>query len=72
MVVGSTVMIVDDTPANLKLLQDILLAEQYRVLVFPSGRLALHAAQKKAPDLVLLDIMMTDMRLAGNSRNKSP
>jgi len=59
--ISNTVMIIDDTPANLKLLQDILLAEQYRVMVFPSGRLALKAALKNPPDVVLMDIMMPEM-----------
>ncbi len=57
----TSIMVVDDTPANLKLLTDLLQGEGYRVLAFPSGRLALDAAARKAPDLILLDINMPEM-----------
>lgn len=57
----STVMVVDDLPANLELLGSLLRAEGYRVLQFPAGQLALHAAEREAPDLVLLDILMPEM-----------
>ena len=56
-----TIMIVDDTPANLTLLQDMLLIEKYRVLAFPQGALALKAAANNPPDLILLDIIMPEM-----------
>ncbi|WP_024334222.1 HD domain-containing phosphohydrolase [Desulfotignum balticum] len=55
------VMAVDDTPANLELLQGILQKQGYRVAVFPRGAMALKAAAKNPPDLVLLDIMMPEM-----------
>ena len=56
-----TVMVVDDTPANLVLMND-LLQEQYTVKVASSGARALKIANgDKAPDLILLDIMMPDM-----------
>ena len=54
-------MIVDDTPANLTLLQDMLRIEKYRVLAFPQGALALKAAANTPPDLILLDIIMPEM-----------
>jgi two-component system, sensor histidine kinase and response regulator len=57
----SDIMIVDDTPANLKLLEDMLLQQGYQVRSFPLGRLALAAAKKKRPDLILLDVMMPEM-----------
>ncbi|OGR28161.1 MAG: two-component system response regulator [Desulfobacterales bacterium RIFOXYA12_FULL_46_15] len=57
----STIMVVDDTPANLKILQDMLQDSGYRVLAFPSGRMALAAAVKNPPDLILLDIIMPEM-----------
>jgi putative two-component system response regulator len=56
-----TIMIVDDQPENLSLLQTILTREDQRVVAFPRGNLALKAAVKKPPDLVLLDIMMPEM-----------
>lgn len=58
---GTTIMVVDDTPANLKLLQEMLQATGYRVLAFPSGKLALAAAAKCPPALILLDINMPGM-----------
>jgi CheY-like chemotaxis protein len=57
----SDIMIVDDNPANLKLLEDMLVREGHEVHSFPSGRLALAAAAKYPPDLILLDINMPEM-----------
>ena len=54
-------MIVDDNPANLKLLDDMLLGQGHEVRSFPLGRLALAAAVKHPPDLILLDINMPEM-----------
>jgi DNA-binding response OmpR family regulator len=54
-------MIVDDNPANLKLLEDMLLEEGHEVRSFPLGRLALAAAIRNPPDLILLDINMPEM-----------
>ena len=56
-----TIMVVDNTPANLKLLQDMLQSKGYRVLASPNGKMALHAATKSQPDLILLDIDMPEM-----------
>ena len=58
---AGTIMVVDDTPANLELLGNLLKNERYRVLQFPRGTLALRAASAHPPDLVLLDIMMPEM-----------
>lgn len=55
------VMVVDDTPANLKLLTGILQDVGYEPRAFPSGKLAIQAALAEAPDLFLLDINMPDM-----------
>jgi two-component system sensor histidine kinase/response regulator len=57
----SDIMIVDDNPANLKLLEDMLLQQGHEVRSFPLGRLALSAAVKNPPDLILLDINMPEM-----------
>src|SRR5580704_6039318 len=54
-------MIVDDNPANLRLLEDMLLRQGRGVRSFPLGRLALAAAMKSPPDLILLDINMPEM-----------
>jgi DNA-binding response OmpR family regulator len=55
------VMAVDDTPANLHLLEEILEAQGYEVRSFPRGRLALKSAQIEPPDLFLLDINMPEL-----------
>jgi len=55
------IMVVDDNPANLKLLEDLLREHGYEVRSFPRGRLALRAADQEPPDLVLLDINMPEM-----------
>jgi DNA-binding response OmpR family regulator len=60
-VTQSDIMIVDDTPANLKLLEDMLLQQGHEVRSFPLGRLALAAATKNPPDLILLDVNMPEM-----------
>ena len=55
------ILVVDDTPENLRLLAGILSEKGYQVRPVPNGKLALSAAQKIPPDLVLLDIMMPEM-----------
>lgn len=56
-----TLLVVDDLPENLAVLDDILHAE-YRVLAANSGERALTiAAGEPRPDLVLLDVMMPGM-----------
>jgi len=55
------IMVVDDNPANLKLLEDMLRKQRYEVRSFPLGRLALAAADQEPPDLILLDINMPEM-----------
>jgi two-component sensor histidine kinase/CheY-like chemotaxis protein len=56
-----SIMVVDDTPANLEILSAALTQWGYKVRTAPGGRLALQAAQNDPPDLVLLDIMMPEM-----------
>jgi two-component system sensor histidine kinase/response regulator len=55
------IMVVDDNPANLKLLEDMLQQQGHEVRSFPLGRLALAAAAKALPSLILLDINMPEM-----------
>jgi signal transduction histidine kinase len=55
------IMVVDDTVASLKLLEEMLVQQGYRVRAFPRGRLALAAAARELPDLILLDIQMPEM-----------
>ena len=55
------IMIVDDNPSNLKLLEDMLSQQGYGVCSFPLGRLALASAMKNLPSLILLDVNMPEM-----------
>jgi two-component system, NtrC family, sensor kinase len=55
------ILVVDDTPVNLRLLVDILTMHGYKVRPVPNGKLALSAAHGLPPDLILLDIMMPEM-----------
>ena len=57
----ANILIVDDTPANLDLLGGLLRQWGHKVRPVPSGRLALQAARKEPPDLVLLDVNMGEM-----------
>ena len=55
------ILIVDDTPANLKLLSSMLSANGYKVRPASSGAIALRSVESKLPDLILLDIRMPEM-----------
>jgi class 3 adenylate cyclase len=52
------ILIVDDNPANVKILQTRLRAEGYEILSAADGEEALAAARQHTPDLILLDVMM--------------
>ena len=52
------ILIVDDTPANIDVLDQFLEKEGYKISVAPSGESALDLAARIAPDLILLDVMM--------------
>lgn len=56
--IKGTVLIVDDTPANLALLSDTLSEAQYRVLVATDGLSALEQISYSKPDIILLDVLM--------------
>jgi len=55
------ILVVDDTPANLQVLAGMLKERGYKVRPAPSGKLALLAARRDPPDLILLDINMPEM-----------
>tara|TARA_B100001059_G_scaffold78041_1_gene75831 strand:+ start:465 stop:1460 length:996 start_codon:yes stop_codon:yes gene_type:complete len=54
------ILIVDDEPANLKVMREVL-GNQYRMSFAKSGAAALALLEKEQPKLILLDIMMPDM-----------
>ena len=55
---AARILVVDDTPANVKLLVDVLAAKGYQVGSAANGEQALKCIAEQPPDLVLLDIMM--------------
>jgi putative two-component system response regulator len=56
-----TVLMVDDDPANLQVLQAILEGQGCRLLTARNGAAALSLAAQEKPDVILLDIMMPEM-----------
>ncbi len=58
---GSKILVVDDVPQNVRLLELNLRAEGYNVLAAYSGKEALEKVEKEKPDLILLDVMMPGM-----------
>jgi len=55
------ILVVDDIPANVKLLEAKLSAEYYEVLTATSGKECIDLATERLPDLILLDVMMPGM-----------
>jgi formate hydrogenlyase transcriptional activator len=58
MSVPSRILVVDDTPNNVTLLEDMLTVRGYQVATAMNGAEALAKVAAEAPDLVLLDVMM--------------
>ncbi|MCW5315447.1 response regulator [Nostoc sp. KVJ3] len=57
----TNILLVDDNPDNLRLLSKMLELQGYIVRKSLNGRMALQAAQREPPDLILLDINMPEM-----------
>jgi signal transduction histidine kinase len=55
------ILVVDDTPDNLRLLSAMLTAQGFEVRKALNGKMALTACQMVVPDVILLDINMPDM-----------
>ncbi len=55
-----SILVIDDTPANLRLLARLLAGKGYQVRFSPSVNFALKTIQAKLPDLILLDVKMPD------------
>ena len=56
-----SILVVDDTVANLRLLAEILADREFMVRPVPDGALAINAAKADPPDLILLDVMMPNL-----------
>ena len=59
--VPKKVLVVDDTPLNVKMLADLLTFKGYQTVTAASGAEALAKIEAEHPDLVLLDVMMPGM-----------
>lgn len=57
----SAILIVDDAPDSLGLLQDIMRQQGYQTFVANSGKRALDIATRVQPDLILLDVILPDL-----------
>lgn len=73
----NSILIVDDTPTNLKVLFELLNQSGFKVSVAKSGESALLKVHQALPDLILLDVMMpgidgfeTCRRLQADARTK--
>ena len=55
------ILIVDDSPSNLRFLSKILTDQGYSVQRAISGTVALNAVKANLPDLILLDILMPEI-----------
>jgi DNA-binding NtrC family response regulator len=60
-VTAARILVVDDTPANVKLLVDLLSVNGFDVIAARSGIEGLERAAADAPDLILLDVMMPEI-----------
>lgn len=58
---SAKILVVDDIPANVRLLQAKLEADYYDVLVAHNGQQALELALSEQPDIILLDVMMPEL-----------
>lgn len=58
---SETILIVDDTIENLRLLSQILIENGYKVRAAKSGKEALASTNESMPDLILLDVKMPDL-----------
>ena len=59
--VKKTIMVVDDEPMIVKVLQDVFKEEGYKVITALSGQECIEKLKKTSVDLILLDIMMPGM-----------
>ena len=55
------ILVVDDTPQNVKLFADLLSAKGYEVTTASNGKEAIERAHGETPDLILMDVNMEEM-----------
>jgi DNA-binding response OmpR family regulator len=61
MTAAKTILVVDDEPRLVSLVEAYLTQSGYRVMTASNGREALSVAEHQEPDLIILDIMMPEM-----------
>jgi putative two-component system response regulator len=54
----ASILVIDDTPANIQVVMDLLRVEGFRVLIAEDGEDGIESARAGSPDLILLDAMM--------------
>ncbi|MCL5972426.1 MAG: diguanylate cyclase [Firmicutes bacterium] len=54
------ILIVDDVPANIKILRELLVGN-YQLYVATNGKMAVEVAETRLPDLILMDVMMPEV-----------
>ncbi len=59
--VPARILVVDDEPQNLELIEAMLTSSGYEVLLAGGGEEALRLARERKPDLIILDLMMPGM-----------
>lgn len=74
----ATILVIDDSPTNLKRFLDQLIQVGFKILIAPSGQDALQQLEQIKPDLILLDVLMpgldgfeTCARLKANESTKN-
>ena len=55
------ILVVEDTPANIQILSEILKGKGYQLSIATNGKQALEVLERVRPDLILLDVMMPEM-----------
>jgi signal transduction histidine kinase len=56
-----TILVVDDDPRNVRLVESMLKPSGYAILQAYDGREALRRVEEERPDLILLDVMMPEL-----------
>ena len=56
-----TILLIDDSALNRKLIETVLKPQGYRVVIAEDGQAGVAAALREKPDLILMDVMMPVM-----------
>lgn len=62
---GSTIFVIDSSPAVRRMVEQISIPEGYKVVGFPDGPSALDAARKASPALIIADFHLENMTFSG-------